>query len=71
MADLTKLREKYYDEAIETERDSHISKLETFETYAARKKAQLSSTDDDYLRALRHGYEVIMLKMASKGMPIK
>lgn len=63
------VRDKAFDKLLETQREEYKGTLEPFEAYAARMKAQLHSSCDQYLEHLQHGYDSIINKIASKLKP--
>jgi hypothetical protein len=67
MADnLHQLQDEIFDKLLEGEKDKHNTDLESFEAYAARTKAQMHQANEDYIKHLMHGYQVIIDKMHKK-----
>jgi hypothetical protein len=59
-------QDECFDLMLEEERPAHQGKLESFEAYAARKKAEMHKELDDYNQQLINGYELIIKKLKSK-----
>lgn len=65
------IRDAQFDRILEEQRGSHTSKLESFETFAKRKKAEMHRQAEDRLQHLMNGYKLIIDMIKSEAKVLK